>query len=90
MICYGVESLCTCPLLDMIWIKVVVQYIAEQPPCADGCIKINTKHGPHAITMSFMWLYEATFTYTPGAMFSLFHPDHLVRLTHSDSRCLLN
>jgi len=87
MICYGVESLCTCPLLDMIWIKVVVQYIAEQPPCADGCIKINTKHGPHAITMSFMWLYaESFYVHAWGRV----QPNHPVRLTHPDSRCLLS
>lgn len=77
-------------LLDMIWIKVVSQPFAYQPPPADGCIRISTIHWLHAITLSFMWLYEESLSVFSWCQFSLFHPDHLVRLTHPDSRCLLN
>ena len=90
MICYGVESLFTWLLLDMIWIKVVVQYIAEQPPCADGCIKINTKHGPHAITMSFIWLYEESEYVYSWCQSTVFFTECPTWLTHPESRCLLN
>ena len=56
--CYVDEWLDTWLVLDMIWINVVLQHFANQPPPADGCIKISTIHWLPAITMSFMWLYE--------------------------------
>ncbi len=57
MIDSGYEWFCPRWLLDMIWIKVVLQQPAVPAPLANGCIKINTIHGLDANTLSFMWLY---------------------------------
>ena len=85
--CYVDEWFDTWLVLDMIWINVVVQHFAYQPPPTTWCIKINTKYWLHAITMSFMWLYaESFYVHT----WCRVQPNHPVRLTRPDSRCLLS
>ena len=63
--CYVDEWLSTRFLLDMIWIKVMPQHLAQSALPVKGCIKINTIHRHYAITMSFMWLYaESVYMHT--------------------------